>query len=720
MLPTVTFPNLTRTICECSFGGGSRRKAPEDGLKPTATPGYTRNVREINHQISRGKSFSGYERNALFLNLEGHGFAEVGGLFGVDFEDDARAVASVDWDRDGDLDMWVTNRTAPRVRLLRNNHPATNSFLAIRLIGNGKTTNRDAIGARLTLWRSSEPQLKQIRTVHAGDGFLAQSSAWIHFGLGETTEDLQLAINWPGGGTETFGNLKPNTRYRITQGHGELVVPSPPLPKIVEKAGHDSSNDLDQSGFWVANRVPFPKLSYSDDTGSIRSTADFLGKPVLINLWATWCAPCLEELSVFGKQGDALRSQGATILALNVDGLGVDRAASPAADIASVLARVGYDLPHGVARQESLAKIEVLIEFLSSRRAPLSVPSSFLVDAEGNVAAVYLQPVSWHQLADDLALLDASPATQLKRVSPRAGQWFADPRQVDRAAYLGDYATLFVTNGFPEESQRLYRTITPQDGVKDARAYYHQARIAAQQGRKERAKEYYQAAIRLEPDYGQALVGLGTLLLMEKRVEEAQRLFETALSVDPNHATALINLAMIDRSRGDNESAVRRLRKVIARNPDYAEAHLNLGSLLASMKKHDEAIQHLAKAVELNPKMEAAHLNLAAAYMETGQWDEAEDQYRRVQLLNPRMAFAHVGLGTLQARRQQHADAVVSFRKAISLGFSTARTFTQLGRSLLALGENQAAIDALKKALEMDAQYEPAKRVLRENRLLAD
>ena len=74
---------------------------PEDGLNPTATPVYTGRVREINRRISQGKSFSGYERNALFLNLEGRGFADVGGLFGVDFEDDGRAVATVDWDLTG-------------------------------------------------------------------------------------------------------------------------------------------------------------------------------------------------------------------------------------------------------------------------------------------------------------------------------------------------------------------------------------------------------------------------------------------------------------------------------------------------------------------------------------------------------------------------------------------------------------------------------------------
>ncbi|MDF1786658.1 MAG: hypothetical protein P1U82_12375, partial [Verrucomicrobiales bacterium] len=124
---------------------------PEEGLKPTATPGYTRNFRDLNDKVAQGKSFSGYERNPLFMNLAGKGFSEVAGLFGVDYDDDARAVAVVDWDRDGDLDLWVTNRTAPQVRLLKNNQGAPGTSVAIRLIGNGTTTNRDAIGARLTL-----------------------------------------------------------------------------------------------------------------------------------------------------------------------------------------------------------------------------------------------------------------------------------------------------------------------------------------------------------------------------------------------------------------------------------------------------------------------------------------------------------------------------------------------------------------------------------------
>jgi tetratricopeptide (TPR) repeat protein len=334
-----------------------------------------------------------------------------------------------------------------------------------------------------------------------------------------------------------------------------------------------------------------------------------------------------------------------TVLALNVDGLAVEGAAGPRSDPNEVLARIGYRLPRGRAHQDNLARIEVMLHFLSSRLTPLSIPSSFLVDAGGNVAAVYLGVVGWERLVADLASLEASPAAQAGRTSARPGRWFADPTQMDRAAYLGDYATLFGTSGFPEESQRLYELIRPRGGARSALEFYNLAKAAAQQGLKEQAMGHYRSALELDPAYGEALTGLGALLLMDKRLDEARPLFLRALDIDPNHATALVNLAMIEQARGEYDSALGRLSNVVARNPDYAEARLNLGSLLASMKRHDEAIRHLTKAVELNPKLTVAHLNLAAALMETQRWDEAERHYRQAESLSPRLAYPHFGLG---------------------------------------------------------------------------
>ena len=391
-------------------------------------------------------------------------------------------------------------------------------------------------------------------------------------------------------------------------------------------------------------------------------------------------------MSDLGKHGDDLRAQGVAVLALNVDGLAVSGSADSQATPEEILARAGYTLPYGFARQENLAMIEILIDYLSARRMPLSIPSSFLVDAKGNVAAVYLAAVSWEQLSADLALLNGTPEEQLRRAGPRAGKWFADPRQIDREVYLSDYATLFATNGFPEESSRLYAIAKPMKGDLTPQEYYNQAKAAAQQGLTREAMNLYTEAIRLDPQYGQALTGLGALYLMQKRFDDARPLFEKALSIDPNHATALVNLAMIDQASGDRESALKRLRQVISRNPGYAEAHLNIGSLLASMKQFDEAAGHLAKAVELNPEI----------------------------------AYAHYGLGMVQAQQGKHGEAVVSLRNAIALGSSNARAFVQLGHSQLALGEKSAATESFRTALKLDPRNQDAQRAMSENGLQSE
>ncbi|NCF91640.1 MAG: hypothetical protein GWQ05_11890, partial [Verrucomicrobiaceae bacterium] len=64
---------------------------------------------ELDALIDQGVGLSGHERNCAFLNVSGANgerrFATASAAFGLDFEDDARAPALVDWDRDGDLDL---------------------------------------------------------------------------------------------------------------------------------------------------------------------------------------------------------------------------------------------------------------------------------------------------------------------------------------------------------------------------------------------------------------------------------------------------------------------------------------------------------------------------------------------------------------------------------------------------------------------------------------
>ena len=694
------------------FWGRVAPQTPEEELTPSAKPGYIRNFRNLNLRISEGNSFSGYERNPFFINLEGKGFANVSGLLSSDFDDDGRAVATADWDHDGDLDLWITNRTSPRIRLLRNNHPQHDESVAIRLIGNGTTTNRDAIGARVTISPESHSEHRQIRTVRAGEGFLTQSSSWVHFGLGGFDKKLRVQVEWPGGETETLNGLNAGKRYLINQSKGvrEIQLNFPVVDDIpvsqIDETGQEE-------GLWLVNRIPFPKLVYKDKEGTVKSTREFIGKPVLVNLWAAWCEDCLQELSEFAENQEKILDLGATILALNADGLTTDGQEAATLDGWSELSRLGFGLESGKARPENLGKMEILIEFLTSRRKPLSIPTSFLIDSKGELAAIYQGVVSCRQIVSDLALLEASSQEQIPRLSPRQGKWFENPLTEDNTTRLGDYATLFARNGFPAEAEYLLRLVNPPGKVATSQELYNQAKIATAQGKIGEAKKLYQEALRTNPEYGQALTGLGALFLMEKRFDLAQPLFEKALAVDPNHATALINLAMIDQARGRQESALEKLNRVVEMNPDYGAARLNLGSLYASMGEFPAAVVQLEKAILLNPKQPAASLTLAAVYADIKQWEKSRILYLSVAKSNPQIYQSFLGLGAVYEGEGRYLDAVTAYQKVITMRGGSTRAYTGIARSFLALGQEKEANRALEAALKIDPDYPAALKILR-------
>ncbi|MEQ1895272.1 MAG: ASPIC/UnbV domain-containing protein, partial [Planctomycetota bacterium] len=171
---------------------------------PTSTDAYVTSWSALNKLLRRGYSWSGREANCAFLNLGGGRFANVSAASGFDFLDDARATALCDWDGDGDLDLWSTNRTGPRVRFLRNDQASGNGHVTLALAGT--RSNRDAIGARaeLELLLPGGARRTLLRGVRAGEGYLAQSSARLTVGLPQGARLERVRVVWPGGVREEF------------------------------------------------------------------------------------------------------------------------------------------------------------------------------------------------------------------------------------------------------------------------------------------------------------------------------------------------------------------------------------------------------------------------------------------------------------------------------------------------------------------------------------
>lgn len=68
-----------------------------------------------------------------------------------------------------------------------------------------------------------------------------------------------------------------------------------------------------------------PDFVFADDQGKDVTLARFAGKPVLINLWATWCAPCVAEMPQLDRVAGAYAKDGLQVLTISQDMQGADK-----------------------------------------------------------------------------------------------------------------------------------------------------------------------------------------------------------------------------------------------------------------------------------------------------------------------------------------------------------------------------------------------------------
>jgi hypothetical protein len=112
-----------------------------------------------------------------------------------------RGVAAGDLDNDGDVDLVLSPINEPAAILI-NESPNANHWLRVRLIG--AKSQRDAVGALVTLSTSAGQQIRQVK---GGGSYLSQSELHCFFGMPEDAELEQLTIRWPSGTVQEVTDL---------------------------------------------------------------------------------------------------------------------------------------------------------------------------------------------------------------------------------------------------------------------------------------------------------------------------------------------------------------------------------------------------------------------------------------------------------------------------------------------------------------------------------
>jgi len=325
-------------------------------------------------------SISGFERNRLFLSLQGRQFEDLSGVSGLDALADGRAFALLDYDRDGWQDIAVVNVNAPLLSLYRNDIGLGDSgsarVIALRLVGGNhapESSNRygprDGYGAVVTAYVQDAAPI--VREHRCGEGLAAQNSTTLLIGIGERDAVDSLTVRWPGGTVQRTGEVAAKTLLTVYENPdhspgGDAFASQPYAPAPASRWRDRLAADADSAQSILA--------AFEADGTSFSETAPGLR---MYTSTATWCASCkasLPQLSLLREAFEAER--------LDMSGVPIDPADS-AEKLEAYLAR--YRPAYRLRTDWSAEQIAAFGEILARETGLDALPSTLITDNGGRL-----------------------------------------------------------------------------------------------------------------------------------------------------------------------------------------------------------------------------------------------------------------------------------------------------------------------------------------------
>ncbi|MDE3198255.1 MAG: VCBS repeat-containing protein [Acidobacteriota bacterium] len=499
-------------------------------------------------------NWNGNEANVFYKRREGR-YIDASGVSGLDFSDNSRAFAVTDFDGDGYPDLILKSRLAPQVRVMRNDCAGGKPAIALRL--RGTKSNRDAIGARVTVNGCTQH-------IAAGSGFLSQHSKALHFGLnGRPTADVHIV--WPSGLDQTLKNLAPGFSWTVTEGSNRPV--RIPFRRRTDDAEVPLSvrNDAEFGDTWLIEPIP--------DPGGHRGPAVVtIGRDYLEREGGEVAA----AYALFRRYIFEYRAGFSVPFAILVDDQG--------------RAHKIYNSPP--ADSAARADLELLRQGTAS---PLPFPGRYYTKPARNYfrlgVAFYWAGYPRRALPYLEEALRAKPDNwramlalgEMHQQLGEFGDALASFRQA--LAVQPDYAPAMVSVGTlllranDESGAREMFTKALAADSQSADAANQLGLLAIRRRNSDEARTWFQRAIEAQPDHSGALNNLGVLFAQLGRYNDSIAVFQFGVERLPDDEPLNVNLARVYAMAGQSGRALETLNRYLERNPASALARKVAGDL---------------------------------------------------------------------------------------------------------------------------------------------
>lgn len=128
----------------------------------------------------------------------------------------------------------------------------------------------------------------------------------------------------------------------------------------------------------IGEGIPAPDFTFPGLDGKNTSLSDYKGKVVLVNIWATWCPPCVYEMPSMQKLYNEFNGKNFEILAVSIDAAGVDA-------VAPFMKKHKLSFP---ALMDPKGTIKSMYRVTG-------IPESFIIDKQGILVGKIIGPRDW-------------------------------------------------------------------------------------------------------------------------------------------------------------------------------------------------------------------------------------------------------------------------------------------------------------------------------------
>jgi tetratricopeptide (TPR) repeat protein len=209
---------------------------------------------------------------------------------------------------------------------------------------------------------------------------------------------------------------------------------------------------------------------------------------------------------------------------------------------------------------------------------------------------------------------------------------------------------------------------------------------------------------------GGSEVGQGFRLARQGDLPGAEAAFKAALAAQPQMAEAQLGLAEVSLRQGKVAQAESHARAAAAAKPGAAPVWVALGNVLVVATKLDDAEAALRRAIELDASLVPAHMGLGELLLRGRKRPaDAAQSFLKATTLAPSLAAAHFALGTAYATDKALDRAVPALERAAKLAPGDPLAAHTLGRVLAAQKRFDEAVRQFGRALQIDAEYRPAR-----------